>query len=69
MENKIKNALEIAKSYGWIDGAHHKMWVIDQMVRALTEDNYIVWTAEICNGGQTPSTKVEGLRRIKCNHT
>lgn len=38
----IEKALEIACAYGNIDGAHHKMWVIDQMVRALciTEDSY-----------------------------
>jgi len=32
----IEKALEIAVQYGGIDGAHHKTWVIDQMVRALT---------------------------------
>ena len=35
MEERIKNALEIAWHYGCIDGAHHKMWTIDQMVRVL----------------------------------
>jgi hypothetical protein len=35
-ENKIKNALKVAFSYSQIDGSHHKMWVIDQMVRELT---------------------------------
>ena len=33
---RITKALAIAFAYGEIDGAHHKMWVIDQMVRALT---------------------------------
>jgi hypothetical protein len=33
---KIKLALTIALRYGQIDGAHHKAWVIDQIVRALT---------------------------------
>ena len=28
--------VELAARYGSIDGGHHKMWVIDQMVRALT---------------------------------
>lgn len=32
-----KEALEIARRYGQIDGDHHKAWVIDQMVRALTD--------------------------------
>lgn len=47
-EEKIKEALDIAWTYGTIDGSHHKMWVIDQMVRALcgSEDEYRKWTDE-----------------------
>lgn len=33
---RIAAALEVAANYGATDGAHHKMWVIDQMVRNLT---------------------------------
>jgi len=29
-------ALEIIHRYGGIDGGHHKQWVLDQVVRALT---------------------------------
>lgn len=36
MNKQIEKALEIAVQYGGIDGDHHKRWVIDQMVRALT---------------------------------
>lgn len=36
MNSQIQKALDFAIQYGGIDGAHHKMWVIDQMVRALT---------------------------------
>mgnify|MGYP001306605573 CR=1 FL=1 len=35
-EERIAKALKIAVQYGGIDGAHHKDWCIDQMVRALT---------------------------------
>lgn len=35
-EDRIKAALEIAMQWGGVDGADHKAWVIDQMVRALT---------------------------------
>ena len=35
-DSRIEKALEYAFKYGGIDGGHHKMWVIDQMVRALT---------------------------------
>lgn len=33
---RIHKALEIAAESAMFDGDHHKMWVIDQMVRALT---------------------------------
>jgi hypothetical protein len=33
LEDRIKKALDQASN---IDGAHHKQWIIDQMVRALT---------------------------------
>ena len=36
MDKKIKKALDLAVRFGGIDGDHHKTWVIDQMVRALT---------------------------------
>lgn len=35
-KERIKKAIDFAVQYGSIDGAHHKTWVIDQMVRALT---------------------------------
>ncbi len=34
---RIEKALRIAVRFGGIDGDHHKAWVIDQMVRALTD--------------------------------
>lgn len=42
---QIAKALTLAKRYGQIDGAHHKAWVIDQMVRALMPnvDAYQLW--------------------------
>lgn len=45
IEERIEKALGIAWSYGQIDGSHHKMWTIDQMVRALcgNEKEYIKW--------------------------
>ena len=36
LERRILRALDIALNYSQIDGGHHKAWVIDQMVRALT---------------------------------
>ena len=47
-DERIEGALSIAWSYGQIDGSHHKMWVIDQMVRALcgSEEEYVKWVEE-----------------------
>ena len=44
-EERIKKALRIAWSYAQIDGDHHKMWTIDQMVRALcgNDEAYKEW--------------------------
>jgi len=45
---RIKAALKVTYRYGSIDGAHHKMWVIDQMVHALCgdEEAYQAWIKE-----------------------
>lgn len=40
-KERINEAVKIAWQYGQIDGSHHKMWVIDQMIRVLLgEDKY-----------------------------
>lgn len=45
-EARIQAALDIAMRYGGIDGLHHKTWVLDQIVRALTQEQYPEWVAE-----------------------
>lgn len=55
LEALIKSTLEIAE-YGSFDGAHHKMWVIDQMVRCLTGDKYETWIKEFKAGEDGPDT-------------
>ncbi len=42
-KKKIDKVLEIIYNYGGIDGGHHKTWVIDQIVRVLTGDEYEKW--------------------------
>lgn len=37
---KIRQAIEVAFEYAGIDGAHHKMWTIDQMLRILLGKDY-----------------------------
>lgn len=49
-------ALGIANQYGGIDGAHHKAWVIDQMVRAILGEHYEAWVKVFCDGEDGPNT-------------
>lgn len=53
-EERIKLALD--KTYLITDGDHHKMWVIDQMVRALTGDGYEEFVRKYKNGEDGPET-------------
>lgn len=56
MDERIQAALDLALSYGGIDGDHHKAWVIDQMVRALTVDDYEEWVKAAQDGEDGPDT-------------
>ena len=38
--NIEQRAAAIALEYGHIDGAHHKQWVIDQMLRLISGSAY-----------------------------
>lgn len=60
---RITKALELAVSYGGIDGDRHKAWVIDQMVRALTgcvaggeSSEYLELVARARDGEDGPET-------------
>jgi hypothetical protein len=55
-ETKITAALDIILRYGGIDGAHHKTWVIDQVVRILTGDGYGQWVKDANDGEDGPET-------------
>ena len=56
LQKKINSAIEIAIKYGGIDGAHHKDWVIDQIVRILAKDNYSEVIRKACYGQDGPDT-------------
>ncbi len=47
---RIEKALRIAVRFGGIDGDHHKAWVIDQVVRALTDCPVIKQEGVDCHG-------------------
>lgn len=41
---------EITLDYGWIDGAHHKTWVLDQIMRVIKGCEIEVRLAKWSNG-------------------
>lgn len=55
-DTPIEKALQIAYQYGGIEGDHHRAWVIDQMVRALTGDDYEKWVTDHNAGEDGPAT-------------
>lgn len=55
-EIRIQKAISLGIECGDIDGGHHKMWVIDQMIRILAGDNYDAVIADACNGEDGPET-------------
>ncbi len=56
LEDRVNMAVELAGNYGSTDGAHHKMWVIDQMVRILSDDRYEDFVAAVKHGDEGPET-------------
>lgn len=55
LKSKVDAAIELIADYGWIDGAHHKQWVLDQLMRILSMD-YEKWVADFCDGEDGPDT-------------
>ena len=54
-QGKIKEALEFIKNFAGNDGAHHKQWVLDQIVHILADD-YDQWRREFEDGEDGPHT-------------
>ena len=53
-----KRALELIWRYGGIDGAHHKQWLLDQLVRELlgSDRAYRSWVEAFEAGEDGPHT-------------
>lgn len=56
MADNREQVLDLIIQYGGIDGAHHKQWLLDQIVRILTGDGYENWVAEYQDGEDGPET-------------
>jgi len=46
MTEKEAAAVAFIEEWGDIDGAHHKQWLLDQVLQALLGDEYLAWLAE-----------------------
>lgn len=57
-KQRIVSALNMAYDYGGVDGAHHKEWIIDQMVKALldSDEKYVQWKKKFNDGNAGPNT-------------
>jgi hypothetical protein len=49
LEGKTEKALALIADYGGTDGDHHKQWLIDQLLRVLTDD-YDQWVKDYQDG-------------------
>jgi hypothetical protein len=47
-QDSAASALMIASKYGFSESKHHKTWVIDQMIRALTGTQYEAFIEHAC---------------------
>jgi hypothetical protein len=52
----VERALEIADDHAGHGEAHHKAWVIDQMLREILGEEYQEWITEWEFGGHGPRT-------------
>ena len=49
-------ALALLKRYAGFDGSHHKDWLIDQVVRVLSGENYDKWIVNYNDREDGPET-------------
>ncbi len=56
LKSRIENTINLVYRWGGTDGAHHKQWLIDQMIRELTGKDYNVWVRGFCDGEDGPDT-------------
>lgn len=52
---KLKQIRELIEKYGEIDGAHHKQWVLTEIIKLLVPD-FDAWNVEMQAGEDGPET-------------
>ena len=55
-DRKLTKIEDIIMQYGGIDGGHHKQWVLDQIVRIISGDNYYDWIKFYNDGDEGSNT-------------
>lgn len=56
LEDRFATTLRIVLLYTGLEGAHHKDWVLDQAMRALTGPSYEEFVRRVCEGARGPDT-------------
>lgn len=64
-KEKIAAVLDRLMCSGGVDGEHHKAWVIDQVVRILTNCKEEQVTAVDCNGSRYGYTRLGESKEYK----
>ena len=53
---RINGCLDLIWEVGQIEGDHHRAWVIDQITRFLTGNQYENFVEQYCDGEDGPDT-------------
>ncbi len=53
---QVDKARELILEWGGIDGGHHKQWLLDQVLRVLTQNGYAEILIEWEKGDEGPHT-------------
>ena len=48
--------LDLIMQWGGVDGAHHKQWLLNEIVKAITRDDYKKWVELYEEGEDGPNT-------------
>jgi len=56
-KQSISKALDLINKYGGYDGAHHKQWLLNELVEVLSDD-YEKWVEDYEAGEHGPKTYV-----------
>jgi len=53
--HRVERSIELISQYGGIDGAHHKQWLLNELIKTLADD-YDGWVKSYEEGEDGPKT-------------